>query len=95
MCRVPPSAACGSEAAPYEPLAFIAGRFHLTINAGFAARLDRTALARACEAQVAAFGKGRVDDDTIYVVRSGDDRFAQLECRGVRGASACVTAAAR
>jgi hypothetical protein len=78
--------------------AFLAGRYGLTLNDGFAARLDVARQARACEDFEQDLRHGVIDAGTVYLV--GPAARAQLqarlgteiECRDVDGVGVCVSA---
>ena len=92
---VVPPAACGAEPVTYAPIVWLAGRYGLTTNTGYAGRSDAKALAADCRTLLNAVATGRLESDTIYVMAAADAdrlRAAQvpLECRAVVGAMGCV-----
>jgi hypothetical protein len=96
---VVPAAPCGPEPAPIGPLLYVAGRHGLSINVGWAARLNTTALGAACADAITSLRSGRLLDDSIYVVANPEELRAAspmpLVCRPLAGASGCVTVRAR
>lgn len=98
LALVPP-AACGEGAAPYAPFAYLAGAHRVTINTGYAARIDHEKMARYCEALRQDVQQGNVSDDTLYVVSDGEiERFKKtarepMVCGRVDGFNACATPA--
>jgi hypothetical protein len=97
LTMVPPSL-CGPPAGPEVPLALLAGRHGLTLNAGFASRLDLVAVARSCESQRRELASGLVRARTLYVVHDdllGAFRAAAagtVECAELDGQNACIKA---
>ena len=95
IALIPPDV-CGVEAAPYAPLGVFAGRHHLTLNSGHAARFDLASLRADCAAVAATIAQGSLDPSTIYVVHPsliGNLRSASklpLQCWPWSGAWACI-----
>jgi hypothetical protein len=91
---VVPSAPCGGEPAPIGPLLYLAGRHGLSINVGWAARLDTTALIAACRDAMNLVRSGALSDDSIYVVADQEQLRAvtpiPLLCRPLAGATGCI-----
>jgi hypothetical protein len=77
--------------------AFLAGQYGLTLNDGFAARLDMAKQAHACEQFQQDLMRGSIDDETVYLV--GPAARAQLQanagsavhCRDIDGIGVCVS----
>lgn len=92
-----PPLACGEEAAPYQPFAYLAGRYGLTINTGHLARFDVAKTSQYCQHLFDNFHKGMVEHDTIYVVHSNYlsnfQKNAQVPvvCVKIDGFDTCVT----
>jgi hypothetical protein len=94
---VVPPAACGPEPAPYAPLMYLAGRYGLTINLGYAGRLDARALSAACTQMLGEVHRGHVSADTIYVTADAASLRAAaapipLTCHPLAGAMGCIVA---
>jgi hypothetical protein len=94
-----PPPQCGPSPIPYEPAAYQAGLYGLTINAGGVARPDQAAQLRYCHDLGDQMKAGAFDARTFYVVppaevpalraAAGD----RLVCGPVDGVTACVSAA--
>jgi hypothetical protein len=94
---VVPQAACGPEPAPFAPLMYLAGRYGLTINSGYAGREDARALSAACTQMLSDVRRGRVSSDTIYVTADAESLRAAaapipLTCHPIAGAMGCIVA---
>jgi hypothetical protein len=72
-----PTLVCGAEPAPYAPLLAFAGSTGLTVNTGYAARMDVSRLREACARAFAAARTGELRRDTLYIV--SPDLAAQLK----------------
>lgn len=92
---VVPSAPCGPEPAPIGPLLYVAGRHGLSINVGWAARLNTKARLAACRDATSLVHSGLLSDDSIYVVADPEQLRAvtpiELSCRPLAGANGCIT----
>jgi hypothetical protein len=89
---------CGHDLpVPGPAPAFLAGRYGLTLNDGFAARLDARKHARACEDLQRDLGSGSIDDETVYLVGPAARSELQarlgtaVECRDIDGVGVCVS----
>jgi hypothetical protein len=93
-----PPPQCGPSPIPYEPAAYQAGLYGLTINAGGVARPDREAQLRYCHGLGDQMKAGVFDPRAFYIVppaevpalraAAGD----RLVCGPVDGVTACVSA---
>jgi uncharacterized protein DUF6311 len=91
-----PTLACGAEPVPYAPLLVFAGSHALTVNTGYAARIDLPAMVRACAADLQSARRGDLRPDTVYVA-SGvlaaemqrASRF-QVDCKPLLEGRYCV-----
>jgi hypothetical protein len=72
-----PTLLCGAEPMPYAPLLAFAGSNRLTVNTGYAARVDVSRLREACAGDMAAARAGDLRRDTLYIV--SPDLAAQLK----------------
>lgn len=72
-----PTLVCGAEPVPYAPLLAFAGSSGLTVNTGYAARVDVSRLREACARDMAAARAGDLRRDTLYIV--SPDLAAQLK----------------
>jgi len=94
---VPPEQ-CAPPAAPFQPIAVLAGTYGLSINTGHVARYDRTAMLAACRQLNADYRGGVVADDAVYVLHRGlvEGFRANAErpvvCAELDGLPVCVTA---
>jgi hypothetical protein len=77
--------------------AYLAGLYGLTLNDGFAARVDTAKQAEACEQLQLAFVRGFIDDATVYVMAppTASEFEARLGvaavCRPLDGVVVCVS----
>lgn len=92
-----PPIACGEEAAPYQPFAYLAGHYGLTINTGHLARFDAEQTSHYCHQLLADFQTGVVDHESIYIVHPNflssfqkNARFPVV-CANIDGFDICVT----
>jgi hypothetical protein len=72
-----PTLLCGAEPVPYAPILAFAGSRGLTVNTGYAARVDASRLREACAHDMAAARAGDLRRDTIYIASA--DLAAQLK----------------
>jgi hypothetical protein len=72
-----PTLVCGAEPVPYGPLLAFAGSRRLTVNTGYAARMEIARLREACARDLAAARAGDLRRDTLYIVSA--DLAAQLK----------------
>jgi len=91
-----PTRACGAEPVPYAPLLAFAAPHGLTVNTGYAARVDLAALRAACAAEMNAARRADLRRDTIYIAAPAlaAELLAaapgRLDCRPLLGAQRCV-----
>ena len=81
-----PTLVCGAEPVPYAPLLAFAGSRGLTVNTGYAARMDVARLREACARDMAAARAGDLRRDALYIVSA--DLAAQLKA-ATRGPVTC------
>jgi Family of unknown function (DUF6311) len=81
-----PTLFCGAEPVPYAPILAFAGSRGLTVNTGYAARVDASRLREVCARDMAAARAGDLRRDTIYIASA--DLAAQLK-RAAHEAVSC------
>jgi hypothetical protein len=93
-----PTLACGAEPVPYTPLLAFAASHDMTLNTGYAARIDLPALARACASDLQTTRAGDLRPDTVYVASTmlaaemQRASHAPVDCRPLFEGRYCVVA---
>ncbi len=93
-----PPPQCGPAPIPYEPAAYMAGLYRLTINTGGVARPDDAVRLRYCHDLGEQFKAGTIDDRSIYIVLPSEvealrrDSSGGAVCGVIDTLSVCVTA---
>jgi hypothetical protein len=89
---------CGHDLPVAGPApAFLAGAYGLSLNDGFAARLDAARQARTCEDLQHDLLRGVIDDDTVYLAGPAVREQLQarlgtaVDCRDIDGVGVCVS----
>lgn len=91
-----PPIACGKPAAPYQPFAYWAGRYGLTLNTGHLARFDVKRTEDYCRQLLNEVQSGQVRADTIYIVHSDylsdfqNNAQTPVTCTEIDGFMTCV-----
>lgn len=81
----------------YVSADWLAYRHGMTVNSGYASRVDAKAMQAACAGLITSVQSGQLAPDTLYLVARGWEaaflRHAGVECERLDGALACVTGA--
>jgi hypothetical protein len=93
-----PPPQCGPSPLAYEPAAYVAGLYRLSINAGGVARPDVAARLAYCHDLGESVKAGRIDDRSLYVMLPSEVSALRavavppVVCGTIDGLSVCVTA---
>lgn len=88
-----PPPMCGGPARRYEPLAVLALRHRMTLNAAYLARTDRSGVRRHCAALASTLHEATLPRDALYVLAPTDAALAArqgLACTSLDGLLACL-----
>ncbi len=83
---------CAFSSEAYVTAARLAAIHQLTFNGGYAARVERDAVAAYCDRFIEALGRGEIASDTIYVFSDEPPPgvFDALRCATFHGVRTCV-----